>query len=175
MTDIARERVSTKILLILAQSVTNIFEYSNILVKNIYLHNVPGASVEGHSDFKVIWQQLAFFFSDNSTGGLQNGRGVVSPVFKLWESHERQEVLDRCTFESQDVGGYTVDAQEVGEHQSAICNQNSEYQMSAIKIQPCFQIVGIARAIWSGALLNHKRWEGTRQPPLPLQESRLKM
>ena len=55
MTDIARERVSTKILLILAQSVTNIFEYSNILVKNIYLHNVPGASVEGHSDFKVIW------------------------------------------------------------------------------------------------------------------------
>ena len=34
-------------------------------------------------------------------------------------------MLDRCTFESQDVGGYTVDAQEVGEHQSAICNQNS--------------------------------------------------
>ena len=60
-------------------------------------------------------------------------------------------MLDRCTFESQEVGGHTVDAQEVGEH-----------QMSAIKIQPCFQIVGIACAIWSGALLNHKRWEGTR-------------
>ena len=30
----------------------------------------PTASVEVHSDFKVIWKQLAFFFSDNSIVGI---------------------------------------------------------------------------------------------------------
>ena len=34
------------------------------------MHARPTASVEVHSDFKVIWKQLAFFFSDNSIVGI---------------------------------------------------------------------------------------------------------
>ena len=49
-------------------------------------------------------------------------------------------MLDRCTFESQDVGGYTVDAQEVGEHQSAICNQKQSTKCQQSKFSPVFKL-----------------------------------